>query len=250
MKSKKNIKIKIGLFLNTIIKNFGIQLLRYPDMDIRRRMKLFEHFKINKIFDVGANVGNYAISLRKFGYTGEIISFEPLSEIFTILKNNSEGDKKWRIENIALGDVDGETIINIAGNNDSSSLLGMLPAHTESAPEAQYVGTEKIRINKLDTIFNNFTKDNDNIFLKIDTQGFEKNVIDGAEDSLNKIRGIQIEMSLVHLYQGDFIYTEMINILKSKGFDLYSIENGFANPISGQLLQVDGIFYRINKGYL
>jgi FkbM family methyltransferase len=244
MNTSNSLKIKIGLQLNSLLRKIGIELLRYPNLDIRRRMKLFDNFKINKIFDVGANVGNYAISLRKFGYKGDIISFEPLSNVFTILKKNSDRDNKWIAANMAIGDIDGETTINVAANTDSSSLLGMLPLHVESAPEAQYIGKEKIKICKLDTIINNYIKEEDNIFLKIDTQGFEKNVIDGAINSLPIIKGIQIEMSLVHLYEGDLIYTDMIEFLKSNGFHLYSLENGFAHPKSGQLLQVDGIFYR------
>jgi hypothetical protein len=83
-----------------------------------------------------------------------------------------------------------------------------------------------------------------NAYMKIDTQGFEKNVIEGAKESLKDIKGLQLELSMVELYQGETLVTDMINYIEDKGFTLYSLEPGFYDTKSGQLLQVDGIFYR------
>ena len=78
--------------------------------------------------------------------------------------------------------------------------------------------------------------------LKIDVQGFEKKVLAGAEASLQKIKIIQLEMSLVPLYQNEWLFHEVLEYLTQKGFQLYSLENGFFNKETGQLLQADGIF--------
>ena len=78
--------------------------------------------------------------------------------------------------------------------------------------------------------------------IKIDTQGYEKNVIDGATESLNNIKIIQLEMSILPLYENEILFIEMINYLDKKGFQLFSLENGFSDLTTGQLLQVDGIF--------
>jgi FkbM family methyltransferase len=236
--------MKIIKLINKVINPYGAQLTRYPYSDIKRRIKLLDHFKINKIFDVGANVGEYVMTLRKLGFDGEIISFEPLTKTYNILKQNSQNDKRWLALNIALGVRDENSIINIAGNTDSSSILEMLPSHLKSAPHTKYIGKEKIMVKSLDSIFNEYYNKDDNIYIKIDTQGFEKNVIKGATKSLSIIKGIQIEMSLIQLYKGGILYLEMIDLLKDFGFDLYSVENGFFDPNSGQLLQVDGIFFR------
>jgi len=85
------------------------------------------------------------------------------------------------------------------------------------------------------------------VMMKIDTQGYEKNVIDGALTSLNRIKIIQLEMSIVPLYENETLFVEMIQYLDNNGFILYSLENGFSNPTTGQLLQVDGIF--VNKAF-
>jgi FkbM family methyltransferase len=222
----------------------GYEIKSYPSTDLKRRMSLVNHFKINKVFDIGASTGNYALTMRKFGFEGEIISFEPLSKSFNILKQNANNDKNWKAINIALGNSDEETYINIAGNFDSSSLLEMLPDHLNSAPESLYLGKEKIKINKLDTIFNKYYKKDDCVYIKIDTQGFEKQVLEGAEKSLTTIKGLQLEMSIIPLYEGGILFLEMISFLNSNGFDLYSIENGFYDKDTGQLLQFDGIFFK------
>ena len=161
-----------------------------------------------------------------------------------MLKNNCKNDSKWNAYNYAIGDSNTEMEINIAGNIDSSSLLDILPQHVESAPKSAYIGKEKIKVYKLDSIFKEFYNEGDNIYLKIDTQGFEKNVLDGAKESLKYIRGIQIEMSIVPLYNTQVLYQELINILNKNNFKLYSLENGFYDKNTGQLLQFDGVFYK------
>ena len=83
--------------------------------------------------------------------------------------------------------------------------------------------------------------------LKIDTQGYEKNVIDGATKSLGSIKVIQLEMSILPLYENEMLYVDMINYLDKKGFQLFSLENGFSDQHTGQLLQVDGIFVQKNR---
>ena len=222
----------------------GMKVIRYPEADLRRRLLLIDNFRINKILDVGANAGFYAIEMRKLGFKGDIISFEPLKDAFEKLARASSKDARWQAQNIALGDADTESMINIAGNSYSSSLLDMMPAHLESAPESDYINKQAVQVRKLDSIFSQYYKPGDNILLKIDTQGFEKNVLEGAAQSLQKIKGIQLEMSVVELYQGEMLYHEMTGYLKERGFELYSLENGFWNKKTGQLLQVDGIFFR------
>lgn len=236
--------MKIVDLLNKPLHKMGAQLIRYPSTDLKRRMALLRHFEINKILDVGANVGDYAIELRKLGFQEKIVSFEPLAATYQELKKNAKYDNNWDTVNIALGNTDEESFINIAGNCNSSSLLDMLPDHVNSAPQSSYIGKEKIIVRKLDSVMKDYHSKGDNILLKIDTQGFEKQVLDGAEQSLSVIKGIQLEMSLLPLYSGSILYLEMIELLKNKGYKLYSLENGFSNPETGQLLQVDGIFFR------
>ena len=210
--------------------------------DLKRRLKIIKHFEIDLLFDIGANVGQYAKKMRNLGYNKKIISFEPLKADFEILKRTASRDKYWLVYNYALGDEDTMGYINISGSSDNSSILNMLPKHSESKAGLSYIAKQEIEIKKLDSIFGTFVESENKIMLKIDTQGYEKNVIDGALESLKRISVIQLEMSLVPLYEGEMLIAEMIKYLENKGFHLFSLENGHYNRQTGQLLQADGIF--------
>ena len=215
--------------------------------DLKRRLQIINDCKINTLLDIGANIGQYAIKMRNLGYTNKVISFEPLNGAFEILKKSAQGDKNWIVNNYGLGDEDTIGVINISGSSDSSSILEMLPSLSDSVPGLKYIGKQEIVIKKLDTIFNSFVKSEDYVMLKIDTQGFEKHVLDGAVQSLKQIKVIQLEMSIVPLYKNEMLFKEMITFIENQGFQLYSLENGHYNRKTGRLLQVDGIF--VNKSF-
>ena len=238
--------MKIVNLINKILNPVGAQLVKYPYNDIKRRMSLINHYKINKILDVGASIGLYGQTLRKLNFEGKILSFEPLSESYSNLIKNSKNDKNWEVYNYALGDQNSEIFINIAKNLDSSSILEMLPRHVEGAPNSKYIGKEKIKLLSLDSIFDKIYKTDDNIYMKIDAQGFEEKVLEGSENSLKYIQGIQIEMSLKPLYKGSILYLDMIEYMKKNNFELISLENGFSDYKTGELLQMDGIFFKIS----
>ena len=83
-----------------------IDLVRYPNNDMRRRQKLLKFHSIDKILDVGANTGQYAIETFKLGYAGEIISFEPMKGAFEDLERKSNKRTNWTVFNYGLGDRD------------------------------------------------------------------------------------------------------------------------------------------------
>lgn len=232
---------------NKFLRRTGNQLVSYPDPESLRHLRILENFKINKILDVGGNVGGYGRSLMTLGYKGKLISFEPVSAAFQELETRSKKHANWSVVNSAIGNTDGEIEINVSANKSlSSSIADMLPAHLENAPEARYVSKEKVPIRKLDSIFDQYVESGDNVFLKIDTQGYEKTVLDGAEKSLPKIKGIQVEMSLVPLYSGEMLFPDMLRHLTDKGYMMFDLGPVFTSPTTGQLLQVDGMFFSTN----
>jgi FkbM family methyltransferase len=237
-----------------LLKKLGRDLLRKHGRDLipfdpryhyplRRRM-LFEAYNINLVLDVGGSDGGYAGNLRSLGYQGRIVSFEPLAYNFAKLQTRSQADGAWEAMNCALGNEERTAEINVAGNYDSSSLLPMLALHAEYAPESQYVGKEQIKVTTLDKVFASLCSPGQGILLKIDTQGSEQSVIEGAARSLAWISTIQVEMSLVPLYEGELLIHEMCQLLYGKGYCLVSIEPGFTDRQTGRLFQVDGIFHR------
>ena len=202
-------------------------------------------FEIDLVLDVGANKGQFASEIRNCGYIGNIVSFEPLSKAHSELLQSSAGDAMWdAYPRCALGDHNGEVEINIAGNSESSSILPMLETHRSAAPESAYQGKESVTVKTLDSVAGQYLARARAPFLKIDTQGFEWQVLDGARDTLPKIKGILVELSLVPLYEGQHLWREVIERLEAEGFILWAFKPVFSDQALGRTLQVDGIFYR------
>jgi FkbM family methyltransferase len=200
---------------------------------------------IDLVLDVGANTGQFASSLLAVGYNGRIVSFEPLSLAHARLSAAAKGVSTWIVhERSAIGDRDGETEINVAGNSVSSSVLAMTDKHATAAPGSAYVGRESVQMVRLDTVARTYLRDAARPFLKIDTQGFEWQVLEGARETLPSIRGILCEMSLVPLYSGQRLWKDVLAKIEGDGFSLWALQKGFTDPKDGRTLQMDGIFFR------
>lgn len=212
---------------------------------LARMKKLFDMFGISAVFDVGANRGQFAKFVRnEIGFTGTLVSIEPLRSAFDDLRKSAAHDPQWRVLNFALGENNHTEIIHVSKNSESSSILPMLPSHLHAAPESKYVGEEQIEVKSLDSIFEALCSSKDIVYLKIDTQGYERNVLKGAENSLQRIDTIQLEMSLVPLYEGEVLFNEMYQFLNKRRYDLVSIDPVYFGKAPSQVLQVDGVFHR------
>lgn len=234
--------------LNSFLRLFKLELRKYNlvNNESLRRSSYFNNENIDLLIDVGANIGSYGAELRRMGYSGMIISFEPLSKPFSELQRISKSDDKWRAFNVAIGANEGTMEINVAGNVNSSSILDMNIEHTNAAPESHYVGKENIKVETLDNFFKSTLKEYKRVYLKIDTQGYESFVLEGANTVLPYIDYIQLELSLKPLYKGQFLFDDLYRILVMKGYSMISIERGFSNPNTGELLQVDALFKRLS----
>lgn len=219
----------------------------YSERDWRRNLvnELAAH-NVDVVIDAGANSGQYATGLRQADFDGRIISFEPLSKPFVRLARNSSADPKWDCRQCALGDVDGTITMNVAGNaGASSSILPMLQSHRDAFPQANYVGVEDVAIRTLDRVAPEFLRQSDAAFLKIDVQGFEKQVIAGGASTINdRCVGIQLELSFVALYEGGLLIQEALDLVDSLGFALAGLAPGFVDVRNGRMLQADGVFFR------
>jgi FkbM family methyltransferase len=234
--------------LKKLSRKLGLEVKRYNvnNSQVALMERLLEYHQIELIFDVGANCGQYASFLRDCGYEGKILSFEPLSSAYSQLLTLSKKDNLWEIApRSALGNQEGEIIINISGNSQSSSVLSMLDSHVQAAPESAYCGYELVQLRRLDTLAKNYISEGtQSIFLKIDVQGFEKQVIEGSFQILPLVKWIQIEMSLVPLYDQQILFEDMIEFMKKIGYELFTVIPNFSDKETGRLLQMDGIFFK------
>ena len=123
----------------------------------------------------------------------------------------------------------------------------MTQSHLNAAPDSYYIDTEEVQMITLDSVSEEILAGSKAPFLKIDVQGYEWQVLNGAIQTLPKICGILCELSLVELYEGQKLWMDMIRWLEDKGFALWAIQNGFTDPRNGRTLQVDAIFFRIQQ---
>lgn len=218
----------------------GLQIRRHP---ATRRQAMLALHDVDLVFDVGAAGGGYGSELRRFGYAGRIASFEPLADAYARLSAANRDDPLWTAQRLALGAEAGEAVINVASNSDSSSLLPMLESHREAAPSVDYVRQETIVVDRLDAVAPDLLAGARSPFLKIDTQGFEREVLRGGAETVERCTGLQLELSFVPLYEGGMLANEAIGWAYDHGFALVGMEQGYAAP-TGQLLQSDGVFMR------
>jgi FkbM family methyltransferase len=236
--------------IKKIFNIFGLHLSKFnainvPAYQTAHALKLH---KINVVFDIGANTGQFANDLREYGYKGKIVSFEPLQQAYQILFSKAKGDKSWIIHpRCAIGASSGEIEINVAANSASSSILPMLSTHEEAAPHTKYTHKERVSMINLDSVLELYASPDDNLFIKIDTQGYEWSVLDGAEQTLKQSKGVLLELSLIPLYDGQKLWLDLVNRLSATQHFVFAIQPGFTEAKTGQTLQVDGLFFKSLK---
>jgi FkbM family methyltransferase len=218
--------------------------LGYVTPDWARRAGILATQGVTVVLDVGADIGAYAREVRHAGYRGRIVSFEPLSRSYAKLVAAAAPDGLWACRRLAIGDEDGTMRMNVSASPASSSALPMTDQHRTSAPGSDYVAAEQVPVARLDTIWNEVVREGDRVFLKLDVQGFELEALRGAEKSLGEVVGMQVELSLVPLFEGAPLCLEVLNYLAARGFRLAGFEEVFSDPESGEMLEVDGLFVR------
>ena len=204
------------------------------------------YLKTDLVLDVGANEGQYAMALRRNGYEGDILSIEPIPEAHRQLKRNSILDPKWSVEApCAVSDVAGETDFNVSGNSVSSSLREIGDLHVEAAPKSRTEEVIKVKVSRLDDVFSNWAVSKtgfERLFIKIDVQGSELEVLKGASKVLQLAVGVQLELSLSPLYEDQATWETVNDFMFCQGFKLWSVQQGFGDSLSGRTLQFDGVY--------
>ncbi|MGW1882572.1 FkbM family methyltransferase [Streptomyces sp. NPDC001970] len=229
----------------TVAQRLGVDVNRFPQCSFEYRVvQLMLRSRVDVVLDVGANRGQYGTMLRRFGYRGRIVSFEPLHEHLQILRRRAAADRRWDVFPYALGDKNHSVTVNIAGNGGaSSSVLPMLPRHAEACPESRYVDVQETEQRRLDSVWPQVTRPGQRVFLKLDVQGYEGAVLDGAGDLVGQCSGLQMEVSCVPLYEGGLLLDQALRIAQQQyGMTLVALVPGFTDSRTGQLLQCDAVF--------
>jgi len=221
----------IKVVLNKILSKFDLCImpkwqLKTLEMDETIK-RLFEKHNIDCVIDVGANRGQYHDYLRDIiEYKGLIISFEPISENVNLLKSRAKNDKGWLVEACAIGSSEEEKSFNVMEVTEFSSFHD--PVHidtkrfeTENVVKRQ----ETVTVKRLDNVLSSIRKEYEfkNLCLKMDTQGYDLEVLKGSESELGDIRIVQSEAPVLTLYKGAPTFIESVAYLLKKNFDIVGI---------------------------
>ena len=223
----------------------GINVERWPrpvTPDWLLFVSLLATLDIDTVIDVGAHHGESGLDLRRAGFRGELISFEPAPEAFDALQEVARQDPLWRVVPLALGSEDGERDLEI---RSWSSLTSLLPKEDELGSSLanwgwQVKSTVPVSVKRLDSILNAYTTKP--VFAKIDTQGYDLEVIRGAAGVLDRIRGLHVELAVQPLYKGQPDYLAALEELRGLGFKLAGLFP--QNVIHNEVVEVNALFLR------
>jgi FkbM family methyltransferase len=213
--------------------------------------KVIESLGINCVVDAGANLGQYAHMLRGCGYAGRIVSFEPVPAVYEKLEKKAEGDPNWLTHQLALGSADENRFINVFEASELSSLLPTSEyGRAAIKRKADDVARVEVSVRRLDGLWKRIAGDlpEPRVFLKMDTQGSDLEVFDGARGCIGVVLGLQSELSVLPLYEGMPDYAKSLERYRGSGFEVSGFFPVFRDKQTHLLGEFDCVMIRPPAG--
>ncbi len=231
--------------LRQLALKFGYDLVKDKNKDFDAQLNQFlQKNQFDGVIDVGANIGQYAQRLMTAGWHKPIFSFEPNPQVHALLQSKAQNIPAWRVQPaMALGSKTGTAQFQISKESDMSSLLPQTDLLQKISPSSSISRTIDVKVVRLDELAQTFS-DCQKLFVKMDVQGFESEVLTGATGLLPKIHGLQLELSLLTMYSGEKLWLPMIEDLATMGFAVHLLFPGYFERKLARQLQVDCIFLR------
>jgi len=230
------------------LRRAGLRVVHHYDADQdAQRHLLLGHHGITTVLDVGANTGQYGRLIRQeSGYSGRIVSFEPGDAAFTALSAAAEPDPRWDVHQYGLSDM--ATSATLLVPPGASTLASLSPMSERGAEWSdQFTSrpiSEPIELRRLDESLDHVGVECGPILLKLDVQGHEQAVLEGAAGILNRIQVIECEMALTPMYDQQLTLTEMLSAFTSRGFEPVGIYTHFIEETSGEAFDADVLLVR------
>ncbi len=197
------------------------------------------------ILDVGANVGQFAVACAKIFPGVAVHSFEPLPDCVERLKRNVASLDDVHVYPLALGAESGETTMHVNSHSHSSSILALGERHRRAFPSAREIGDIKVKMSTLDLEMNSMFLERP-VLLKLDVQGYEALVLEGATETLEKIDYVLLEASFRPMYVGEKTFMDIVRTMEGYGFEFLRPVDWLSDPHNGEVLQVDALFVKSN----
>ena len=203
----------------------------------------FQGAGIRTVIDVGSFTGGFAFAMRQMLPEAQIYSFEPLADSYEKLVRNLERYGNFQAFHTALGSSRGELTFWRNDFMASSSALAMSDLHRQSFPETARAAAVQVPVTSLDDCLGQMQLAG-KILLKLDVQGYELEVLRGGMRTLGRVDYILSEVSFQSLYEGQPLFGEVYEFLKSAGFAFAGDLETLASPTDGMILQADALFTR------
>ena len=213
--------------LRRLAKRFGYEIIPTWRLErLRQSMfleRVFARYRVDLVVDVGANIGQTRDYLRNHvAYEGSILSFEPNPQCFRVLRQRAENDRSWSAFEYAMGREDGFSYLNVMSDDKLSSFRRPLVDEVPMFEGKNVIAeTTKVTTKRLDSVWQEHELYKYSApFLKLDTQGFDLEVLAGAGSRRDDLVGVQTEASVIPLYESMPPLDETVSRLKSWGFTL------------------------------
>jgi len=177
-----------------------------------------------------------------------IYAFEPLKHCYEELCELKKTITNIQCYNVALGADEQEGMIHRSSYDYSSSLLEMGDLHKEAFPYSAGARLEKVQVRTLDGILDDKALQKP-VLMKIDVQGYEKQVLEGARRTLGQTDYVICEMSIRPLYKGQALFDDVYRHLVDAGFRFSGQVGELRHPKTSEVLQIDGLFVREEQWY-
>lgn len=234
-------------WLQKWLRRLGLDVTRYgPEQSFGWCLaRLLEGHGIDAVLDVGAAEGRYATSLRALGYESRIVSFEPLPGAHEALRRRARADERWTVApRMALGDREGQVELGVTLRRSASSVLPAAESARVRSGDFERESEVTAPVSTLESQAEDYVDEGERIFVKIDVQGYENRVLDGAGEFASRVVGWQVEMSTRELYEGQVLYRELLDRFEKLGFELAHLAPVYVDGKTGRMLQFDAVLFR------
>jgi FkbM family methyltransferase len=224
---------------------FGYELIhrrKSPTLEAHLSLILRQR-AIDLVIDVGANAGQFGAGLRRLGYQGRILSFEPVASTFERLQQRAAGDQHWQVLKLALGEQRESVTINAFESSDLSSILDPSVMGAANYPSMRAGRKELIEVDTLDHVLESHGLAAGRMMLKMDTQGYDLKVYRGAANTLARVQALVSELSFQPIYEGMPDYRQMLAEFESAGFAVSGLFPVSRNP-DMSVIEMDCVLVR------
>jgi FkbM family methyltransferase len=232
----------LGPFASRIV-NGSLRRLGLEIVWASPELRPLPSYGIQTVLDIGASCGDFLMRVRPILPGAFIHCFEPLPELYALLEKRVRRDPRAKAWNLAVGDADGVQIMHRHEDIFMSSLLPLTEHTVKAFPSTAKWSPQEVKLTSLDKWAESQILE-PRLLIKMDVQGYERHVIKGGMSTIQKADLLLTEVSFMQLYEGEYLFDELYQTLRTLGFRCVAMGHPSRDPTTGRSLQNDILFAR------